>query len=173
MRFTPEILATLPTKRPPPDIPTLFTFYYTGEPCKNGHVAPRYVSTGGCTACLKRTMAKTRLPCPYMPPVALYASALVQATLRKQPELADAMALMLQNDDKTQEWLLARAQSGEAPGTNQPRVRYEAGPKPLDPLALAPTAKCLDAGLTLARMLQNGWTCEQLVREGYAELAEV
>lgn len=28
--------------------------YFTGEPCRRGHVATRYVSTGGCTACAKR-----------------------------------------------------------------------------------------------------------------------
>lgn len=26
-------------------------FYYTGKPCKNGHVAPRYTSTGQCVNC--------------------------------------------------------------------------------------------------------------------------
>jgi hypothetical protein len=25
--------------------------YYTGKPCKRGHAAPRYVSTGACTRC--------------------------------------------------------------------------------------------------------------------------
>lgn len=25
--------------------------FYTGKPCKYGHDAPRFVSTGGCTAC--------------------------------------------------------------------------------------------------------------------------
>lgn len=28
--------------------------YFTGEPCVRGHVATRYVSTNGCTECLKR-----------------------------------------------------------------------------------------------------------------------
>lgn len=27
------------------------TRYYTGKPCKQGHIAQRYVSTGGCTEC--------------------------------------------------------------------------------------------------------------------------
>lgn len=26
-------------------------FYYTGQPCKNGHVAPRYVKGGSCAVC--------------------------------------------------------------------------------------------------------------------------
>jgi hypothetical protein len=28
------------------------TRYYTGEPCKQGHIAERYVSTGNCIECL-------------------------------------------------------------------------------------------------------------------------
>ena len=28
--------------------------YYTGRPCKHGHDSPRYVSTGGCKACLQQ-----------------------------------------------------------------------------------------------------------------------
>lgn len=28
--------------------------YFTGKPCVGGHTAPRYVSTGGCLACLTR-----------------------------------------------------------------------------------------------------------------------
>lgn len=27
------------------------TRYYTGTPCKQGHIAERYVSTGGCVEC--------------------------------------------------------------------------------------------------------------------------
>lgn len=28
--------------------------YFTGTPCRNGHTAPRYVSTGGCLKCLNK-----------------------------------------------------------------------------------------------------------------------
>lgn len=28
-------------------------FYLATRPCRNGHTAPRYVSTGGCSECLK------------------------------------------------------------------------------------------------------------------------
>lgn len=28
------------------------TRYFTGKPCKNGHLAQRYTSTGGCVECL-------------------------------------------------------------------------------------------------------------------------
>lgn len=31
--------------------------YRTGRPCKNGHVADRYVSTGGCIECLREHRA--------------------------------------------------------------------------------------------------------------------
>lgn len=29
------------------------TTYFTGKPCIRGHVSKRYVSTGGCDACLR------------------------------------------------------------------------------------------------------------------------
>jgi len=32
--------------------------YFTGKPCVNGHTAPRYVTTGGCLACLTRFQAQ-------------------------------------------------------------------------------------------------------------------
>ena len=32
--------------------------YFTGQPCKHGHTAPRYVTTGGCLACLNRFQAQ-------------------------------------------------------------------------------------------------------------------
>jgi hypothetical protein len=28
--------------------------FYTGKPCKQGHIAPRYVSTGACTECMNK-----------------------------------------------------------------------------------------------------------------------
>lgn len=30
------------------------SLYYSGKPCKHGHLAPRYVSTAGCLGCLNR-----------------------------------------------------------------------------------------------------------------------
>lgn len=36
------------------------TFFYTGAPCKHGHVSLRYVTSGGCAACMK-TNYKPRL----------------------------------------------------------------------------------------------------------------
>ena len=29
-----------------------YTFFYTGKPCKHGHMAPRYVTNAGCKMCL-------------------------------------------------------------------------------------------------------------------------
>lgn len=29
-------------------------YFFTGKPCKHGHVSPRYVSTGGCLGCLNK-----------------------------------------------------------------------------------------------------------------------
>lgn len=36
--------------------------YFTGIPCKLGHVAERYVSTGGCTECLGRFRKNEAMP---------------------------------------------------------------------------------------------------------------
>jgi hypothetical protein len=35
-----------------------FTTFYTGEPCKAGHLSPRSVSNGMCTACKREYMAR-------------------------------------------------------------------------------------------------------------------
>ena len=32
--------------------------YFTGKPCKHGHVAERFVSNGGCITCYKMRTAK-------------------------------------------------------------------------------------------------------------------
>lgn len=34
--------------------------YFTGEPCKHGHIAPRFVSTGGCKECLAQAPRMTK-----------------------------------------------------------------------------------------------------------------
>ena len=34
--------------------------YFTGEPCKHGHVAERWVANGGCTVCLLASNSKKR-----------------------------------------------------------------------------------------------------------------
>lgn len=34
--------------------------YYTGRECTNGHVAPRYVQSGACSACIAASVASAR-----------------------------------------------------------------------------------------------------------------
>lgn len=44
-------------------------FYFTGVPCKRGHVSQRYASTGGCMECVKgggRSKAVTCIQRPYV-----------------------------------------------------------------------------------------------------------
>lgn len=36
--------------------------FYTGKPCKHGHVAYRYVSTGACITCLTQTFKRRISP---------------------------------------------------------------------------------------------------------------
>lgn len=56
------------------------TVYFTGKPCKHGHTAPRYVTTGGCLACLTRHhVMRARNPfshdlVPYLPSAPLWRS---------------------------------------------------------------------------------------------------
>jgi hypothetical protein len=38
--------------------------YFTGEPCKHGHVAERWVANSGCTVCLLTSSSKKRLRDP-------------------------------------------------------------------------------------------------------------
>ena len=37
-------------------------FFYTGKPCKHGHLAPRYVTNAGCQACLNTRFVPRRNP---------------------------------------------------------------------------------------------------------------
>lgn len=37
-------------------------FFFTGKPCKHGHISKRYTSTGGCVACLNSTYKVRRNP---------------------------------------------------------------------------------------------------------------
>ncbi len=41
-----------------------FTRYWTGVPCKHGHVAPRRVSSGGCVECQRVAGATWRATNP-------------------------------------------------------------------------------------------------------------
>lgn len=38
------------------------TFFYTGRPCKLGHMSPRYVTNGGCVACFRTQFKPRRNP---------------------------------------------------------------------------------------------------------------
>ena len=40
------------------------THFFTGRPCKYGHLAPRFVSTGGCTECNLGRAARFRKDAP-------------------------------------------------------------------------------------------------------------
>jgi 5-methylcytosine-specific restriction endonuclease McrA len=36
------------------------TYYFTGKPCTNGHIAPRYVNDGACAECAKEKLRRKR-----------------------------------------------------------------------------------------------------------------
>lgn len=37
-------------------------YYYTGKPCKHGHMSPRYTSSRRCTSCQEVHSARCRTP---------------------------------------------------------------------------------------------------------------
>lgn len=41
------------------------THFFTGKACRYGHTAPRFVSTGGCTACNVARAARFRKDAPH------------------------------------------------------------------------------------------------------------
>ena len=47
---------------------TGLTTYFTGKPCSNGHIAPRYTSTGSCTHCVNPPKATRSVRVPNVHP---------------------------------------------------------------------------------------------------------
>jgi hypothetical protein len=71
------------------------TFYFTGEPCKHGHTAPRYVSTTGCLDCLtkfRRLKAKN----PHTHDLVPYSCPTLWRSKRLDGEQLDGLAKYLQ-----------------------------------------------------------------------------
>lgn len=162
-RMTPEQLSKLPKTRDEAAEHSSVR-YFTGEPCKRGHVTYRYTTNNSCAECTNRFIAKSRVSGV---PVAFRVRN-KDALFAADPELSTKVGIILLNDHLLQEWLVARAQRGEN-GFTPTQLRFEAGPLPLKLGQLIPTEKCNSSGFTLSVMSQNGWTPEQLVAEGYAE----
>lgn len=165
-RMTPEQLAKLPTTR---DAATEAgsTYYFTGEPCKRGHTTYRYTVNNACAECTNRFIAKSRVtgvPCAFRIRNRdhLFAA---------DPQLSTKIGIILLNDEKLCDWLIARAQAGEQ-GIWESKLRFEAGALPLRAEQIKLTTKA-PGDSCLMDFMQNGWTPDQLVREGYAELREV
>ncbi len=60
---------------------TGLTTYFTGKPCSNGHIAPRYTSTGSCSHCVNPPKATKSVRVPNVhasdiPALLAYATAL-------------------------------------------------------------------------------------------------
>lgn len=126
-KFTPEQLKTLPlTQRPGPgDPPTTELYYFTGKPCKHGHVSAHYVSSGNCVECTRRTRPRARLT------GAVYCTfPMLSSAVQQDPTLADKIGVILFNDAALIDWLVARARAGEN-GYGATGQRFEAGPEEL------------------------------------------
>lgn len=63
--------------------------YYTGEPCRNGHVAPRYTQSGTCCQCLRGSVP---LASEDFPPAALAAISAYRDERRQRDHAVSMLA---------------------------------------------------------------------------------
>jgi hypothetical protein len=71
-------------------------YFFTGEPCRRGHVADRYVATGGCVACNREAVRFARCkthPPDHAPKVREIGSALRAVIVPGDPANTRARAL--------------------------------------------------------------------------------
>lgn len=62
--------------------------YFTGRPCVNGHVAPRYTQSGTCSECIKGAAAGVRSEKDMSPEIAVFISNLAEINLRAEEKNA-------------------------------------------------------------------------------------
>ena len=119
--------------------------YFTGEPCRNGHVAERYVSNGCCIACILRTSRGSRAPNTFVFPTRFAAPPGMALT----PDLIRAVQV--------------RLQANVLPALMREEYNRLAGPLVAGPM----TDKA--AGAPYEAFRNAGWTDAQLVNAGYME----
>lgn len=168
--------------------------FYTGKPCKHGHLAQRYVVNGSCTACLSLKSPATprdglkwnQIMAPG--PLAFPATAGEDRVTPEMVKWVWAYRVLPGLAGWMEEYWAARA-AGDP--TAQPRhhstredARAAAAARAQPPVAMSPGFALLQArreaearvtptdklpaGATLSVMLSAGWTCEALVQHGYA-----
>lgn len=58
--------------------------YFTGRPCVNGHVAPRYTQSGTCSECLRGAAAGMRSERDISPEISVFIANLAEINLRAE-----------------------------------------------------------------------------------------
>jgi hypothetical protein len=129
--------------------------YYTGQACRQGHLAERFVSNGACIECMRPTIAA---------PDAASGKVVVPVGL----VLSTRMAQNLDVVNLAKERLLAQWPEAWAWAEKEHKRRSQYVVKPGSGATLAPTAKC--EGRTLDEFRASGWTDGQLVYEGFATI---
>lgn len=134
--------------------------FYTGVPCKHGHVAERFVGNGGCTRCVNKSMAgiPTRGLAwnQKMAPTPLAFSASVPAS-----QLTDEML----------QWLWAFKVLPHCTAWVEEYWRDVVPARAARETPLIPTDKC--NGVPLDVFAAAGWLDDALIAEGYAVRASV
>lgn len=165
MKFTPEQLASLPkSRRAAEDAGN--AYYYTGVPCKHGHVSARYLCNTGCLECVNKTLKRVAMPGVAQLTFPVMGSPTTRAIITAHPELLDVLRTILLQDAPLIDWLVARAQRGE--NGHQPTPLYfkaGRGAPSWDSIKLLP-----EAIATADEYRAAGWTPEQLVEYGIAEV---
>jgi len=85
-------------------------FYSTGKPCKYGHHAQRYTSTGGCIECLRpghTAKALDALQAQVVQRYTLYTLIPVNVTIEDKEELDRYLHACLVQFDKSKGWPVA------------------------------------------------------------------
>lgn len=139
--------------------------YFTGRPCMRGHLAPRFVTNGGCTECQNwRIMPVLAAPNVGMPPSPYAFDPSVPVT----PGLVSYVHSRILRDvlpGLAREFLALRPLVEVSPHAEP---HHEASAV-LGALDKHRALYALPADRDLAAWRKAGWTDDQLVAKGYAE----
>lgn len=168
MRLSPSELAKLPKTRSDAEMQGV-PYYFTGQPCKHGHVAARYLCNTGCLECVNKTLKRVQIRGIAQLTFPVVGGIATRKLIGADPTLLDKLRTILLNDEKLIDWLVRRAVLGEN-GTQPTALRFAVGPVAYSLDQLEPTAKC--NGQDLAQFLHEGWSVQQLQEHGYAQPRE-
>lgn len=127
--------------------------YYTGRPCKWGHLAERYTSTNGCMDCVNPTRGMLPVADPNKSPT-------VVLTLAVSSRRADGTRRTVTHEFKRQLQIWVIAHLADA------CTAADAAVLMAPPAKLVATDKC--NGTPLDEFRRAGWIDEKLLEHGYA-----